>query len=73
MNWKKTATVIILSIIIIIIFLYGYAFLYDYLYAKSFPQISITAYISKFDPTEFSDKTISFVVELANALKEAIS
>ena len=73
MNCKRITILVVLSAVIIITFLYGYAFLYDYFYSKNFPQIPVTAYAAKFDPTKFSDQAISFVVELANSLKEAIS
>jgi len=72
-TWQKTAAVIMLSVVIIIIFLYGYAFLYDYFYSKNFPQIPITTYATKFDPTKFSDPAASFIVEMANVLEKALS
>jgi hypothetical protein len=71
--WQRIAVVISLLAVIIIVFLYGYAFLYDYFYSQNFPTIYLTAYSSEFDPTKFTDTTISFIVEMANALKAAIT
>jgi len=71
--WQKTTLVTTLSIVIIIVFLYGYAFLYDYFYSKNFPQIPITTYTTKFDPTKFSNPAASFIVEMANVLEKALS
>jgi hypothetical protein len=72
-TWQKTILVTTLSVVIIIVFLYGYAFLYDYFYSKNFPQIPISTYATKFDPTKFSDPTASFIVEMANVLEKALS
>ena len=72
-RWQKIATVVTLSIIIVVVFLYGYAFLYDYFYSKNFPQIPISTYATKFDPTKFSDPAASFIVEMANVLERVLS
>jgi len=72
-TWQKATAVITLSVVIIIIFLYGYAFLYDYFYSKNFPQIPISTYATKFDPTKFSDPTASLFVEMANVLEKILS
>ena len=72
-GWQKLAALVTLSLIIVVVFLYGYAFLYDYFYSKNFPQIPISTYATKFDPTKFSDPTASFIVEMANVLEKALS
>jgi hypothetical protein len=72
-TWQKTTIIITLSVVIVIAFLYGYAFLYDYFYSKNFPQIPITTYATKFDPTKFSDPAASFIVEMANVLEKILS
>lgn len=72
-KWQKVVFVSVLSIIVVVVFLYGYAFLYDYFYSKNFPQIPITTYAAKLDPTKFSDPASSFVVEMANVLERFLS
>lgn len=72
-TWQKAATAVVLSMIIVVVFLYGYAFLYDYLYAKNFPQIPVTTFTTKYDPTKFSDPSASLIVEMANVLDKALS
>ena len=72
-TWQKATFVLLLSVVIIVVFLYGYAFLYDYLYAKNFPTIYITAYSTKNDPTRFSDPASSLTVEIANVLQRLVS
>jgi len=71
--WQRILIFIIIPVLVIVIFLYGYAFLYDYYYSQNFPQISLVASEQGFNPTEFIDSSVSFVVELANALVEAVS
>jgi hypothetical protein len=71
--WQKTVFALVIFAVAITVFLYGYAFLYDYLYAKNFPQIPVTAYSTKSDPTKFSDPVASLTVEIANALQRMLS
>jgi len=72
-TWQKTTFTLVIFVAVVITFLYGYAFLYDYLYAKNFPQIPVTAYSTKNDPTRFSDPAASFIVEMANVLQRLVS
>ena len=72
-TWQKATFALVIFAVAITIFLYGYAFLYDYLYAQNFPQIPVTAYSTKNDPTKFSDPAASLTVEIANVLQRLVS